>query len=265
MRVLIVEDELKVASFIARGYEEEGMETVVAHDGLEGASLAESQSFDLIVLDLGLPGIDGFTFLERLRGASQTTPVLILTARDSLEDKVRGLETGADDYLPKPFAFEELLARSRALIRRAQGSQTPVLKVADLVLDQRSRRVRRGEDEIVLSNREYGLLEYLMSRARCVVSRTMIAEQVWGIAFETGTNTIDVYINYLRSKVDAGRELKLIRTVRGRGYCLTDEPEIRKLVGGDEPEIRGPLGGEPGPETADPAGGAGSKRLSRDS
>jgi DNA-binding response OmpR family regulator len=235
MRVLIVEDEAKVASFIARGYGEEGIESLVAGDGLEGAHLAESQSFDLIVLDLGLPGLDGFSFLERIRAAGRSVPVLILTARDSLPDKVRGLEAGADDYLPKPFAFEELLARSRALVRRAQGSPSPVLKVADLQLDQRTRRVRRGENEIILSNREYSLLEYLMSRARCVLSRTMIAEQVWGIAFDTGTNTIDVYINYLRGKIDAGRDLKLIRTVRGRGYCLTDEPEIKRLVGGDEP------------------------------
>ncbi|HUW41785.1 MAG TPA: response regulator transcription factor [Rectinemataceae bacterium] len=234
MRVLIVEDEAKVASFIARGYAEEGIESLVASDGLEGARLAESQSFDLVVLDLGLPGLDGFSFLERIRAAGQSVPVLILTARDSLSDKVRGLEAGADDYLPKPFAFEELLARSRALVRRAQGSPSPVLKVGDLQLDQRTRRVRRGESEIVLSNREYALLEYLMSRARCVLSRTMIAEQVWGIVIDTGTNTIDVYINYLRGKIDAGHELKLIRTVRGRGYCLTDEPEIKKLENRDE-------------------------------
>jgi len=238
MRVLIVEDEAKVASFIARGYGEEGIESLVAADGLEGAALAESQSFDMIVLDLGLPGLDGFSFIERIRGANLSVPVLILTARDSLADKVRGLEAGADDYLPKPFAFEELLARSRALVRRSQGSPSPILKVADLVLDQRTRRVKRGDEEIVLSNREYSLLEYLMSRAHCVLSRTMIAEQVWGIAFDTGTNTIDVYINYLRSKVDVGHGVRLIRTVRGRGYCLTDEPEVRKLVGGDEPEVR---------------------------
>ncbi|MGO8695642.1 MAG: response regulator [Rectinemataceae bacterium] len=238
MRVLIVEDEAKVASFIARGYGEEGIESLVAGDGLEGVNLAESQFFDLVVLDLGLPGLNGFSVLERIRAAGRSVPVLILTARDSLPDKVRGLEAGADDYLPKPFAFEELLARSRALVRRAQGSPSPVLKVADLQLDQRTRRVRRGENEIVLSNREYSLLEYLMSRARCVLSRTMIAEQVWGIAFDTGTNTIDVYINYLRSKIDAGRDLKLIRTVRGRGYCLTDEPEFKKFVGGDESEFK---------------------------
>lgn len=236
MRVLIVEDEVKVASFIARGYGEEGIDTLIAGDGLEGATLAESQPFDLIVLDLGLPGLDGFSFLERIRRANRTVPVLILTARDSLADKVRGLEAGADDYLPKPFAFEELLARSHALVRRAQGSPSPVLKVGDLVLDQRSRRVRRGDDEIVLSNREYALLEYLMSRANCVVSRTMIAEQVWGIAFDTGTNTIDVYINYLRSKIDVGRSVRLIRTVRGRGYCLSDAPEGKKPPYGAEAE-----------------------------
>ncbi len=250
MRVLIVEDEAKVASFIARGYGEEGIESLVASEGLEGARLAESQSFDLVVLDLGLPVLDGFSFLERIRAAGRGVPVLILTARDSLPDKVRGLEAGADDYLPKPFAFEELLARSRALVRRAQGSPSPVLKVGDLQLDQRTRRVRRGETEIVLSNREYALLEYLMSRARCVLSRTMIAEQVWGIVFDTGTNTIDVYINYLRGKIDAGHELKLIRTVRGRGYCLTDEPEVKRLVGGDEPEVKKLVGGdEPVDET----------------
>ncbi len=222
MRVLTVEDEAKIAEFIARGLREESYETVISRRGDDGLALALSETFDLILLDLVLPGLDGFAVIRELRAGGIATPVLMLTARDTVADKVAGLDSGADDYLTKPFAFDELLARIRVLLRRANGGNGPILTVADLSLDQKRRRVDRGGTEIRLSNREYALLEYLMLNKGGIVTRTMIAEHVWGIDFDTFTNTIDVYISYLRDKIDAGFTLRLIHTVRGRGYCLSE-------------------------------------------
>jgi DNA-binding response OmpR family regulator len=178
---------------------------------------------DVIVLDVMLPGKPGFQVLRELRQAKVTTPVLLLTARDAVEDKVQGLDAGADDYLTKPFAFAELLARVRALLRRGRAAQPPMLQVADLTLDPATRTAKRGGEAIPLTNREFALLEYFLRNPGRVLTRTMIAEHVWDYSFDAGTNVIDVYVNYLRKKIDAGREPKLIHTVRGVGYVLRAE------------------------------------------
>ncbi len=224
MRILVVEDEEKVASFIRRGLEEERYAVDVALDGEEGLQFAETNPYDVIVLDLMLPGLDGFRFIQRLRAQDIATPILVLTARDSVGDKVRGLDLGADDYLTKPFAFAELLARVRALLRRGKTPAPPVLKVADLTLDPAARRVTRAGRVIDLTAKEFGLLEYLMRHAGRVLTRTMILEHVWDQTFDSYTNVVDVYVNYLRKKVDHGFEPKLIHTVRGVGYVLREEP-----------------------------------------
>ncbi len=224
MRILVIEDEDKVASFIKRGLEEERYAVDVAPDGDEGMALAELAPYDVIVLDLMLPGMNGFQILKRLRDEGVATPVIILTARNAVDDKIRGLDLGADDYLTKPFAFAELLARVRALLRRGQPQTSPVLKVADLTLDPAARRVTRAEQRIELTAKEYALLEYLMRHHGRVLTRTMISEHVWDQTFDSYTNVIDVYVNYLRKKVDQGFEPKLIHTVRGVGYTLRVEP-----------------------------------------
>jgi heavy metal response regulator len=224
MRILVVEDEEKVASFIRKGFEEEHYAVDVALDGEEGLLLAQINPYDLIVLDLMLPKLDGFRFLEQLRADSVGTPVLVLTARDTVTDKVRGLDLGADDYLTKPFAFAELLARVRALLRRGKPQRSPVLKVADLTLDPAARRVVRAGQTIDLTAKEYALLEYFVRHAGHVLTRTMISEHVWDQSFDSYTNVIDVYVNYLRKKIDQGFEPKLIHTVRGVGYVLRERP-----------------------------------------
>jgi heavy metal response regulator len=224
MRILVVEDEEKVASFIRKGLEEEHYAVDVALDGEEGLEMAQITPYDLIVLDLMLPKLDGFRFLKQLRADSVGTPVLVLTARDTLTDKVRGLDLGADDYLTKPFAFAELLARVRALLRRGKPQRSPVLKVADLALDPAARRVTRAGTTIELTAKEYALLEYFVRHPGQVLTRTMISEHVWDQTFDSYTNVIDVYVNYLRKKVDQGFEPKLIHTVRGVGYVLRKEP-----------------------------------------
>ncbi|MDF1552783.1 MAG: response regulator transcription factor [Deferrisomatales bacterium] len=224
MRILVIEDEDKVASFIKRGLEEERYAVDVAPDGDEGMALADLAPYDLIVLDLMLPGMDGFQILKRLRDDGVATPVIILTARNAVDDKIRGLDLGADDYLTKPFAFAELLARVRALLRRGQTQASPILKIADLTLDPAARRVTRAEQRIELTAKEYALLEYLMRHHGRVLTRTMISEHVWDQTFDSYTNVIDVYVNYLRKKVDQGFEPKLIHTVRGVGYTLREEP-----------------------------------------
>jgi heavy metal response regulator len=221
MRILVIEDEKKIASFIKRGLKEEGHMVDVAYDGEEGYRLSGENDYDLILLDIMLPKRDGISLCRQLRDDGVTTPVLMLTAKDSVQDKVTGLDSGADDYLTKPFAFEELLARSRALMRK-RSPITTKLQIGDLVLDLISHRVTRAGKEIVLTMKEYALLEYLMRNAGSVVTRTMITEHVWDIDFDTSTNVIDVYINYLRNKIDSGQEKKLIHTVRGRGYLLKD-------------------------------------------
>ena len=223
MRILLVEDDRKVASFIRKGLTEEGYAVDVIHDGENGLAMGLDRLHDIIVLDVMLPQKPGFQVLRELRQAKVTTPVLLLTARDTVEDKVQGLDAGADDYLTKPFAFAELLARVRALLRRAKTAQTPVLRVADLTLDPAARTVKRGEEAIPLTNREFALLEYFLRNPGRVLTRTMIAEHVWDYSFDPGTNVIDVYVNYLRKKIDAGRESRLIHTVRGVGYVLKTE------------------------------------------
>ncbi|GAB6064735.1 heavy metal response regulator transcription factor [Deferrisoma palaeochoriense] len=224
MRILVVEDEAKVASFIRKGLEEERYAVDVAGDGEEGLELAELNPYDLIVLDLMLPGLDGFRFIQKLRGQGIATPILVLTARDSVSDKVKGLDLGADDYLTKPFAFAELLARIRALLRRGTPQASPVLQVADLTLDPAARRVTRAGRSIELTAKEFALLEYFLRNAGRVLTRTMILEHVWDQSFDSYTNVVDVYVNYLRKKVDQGFEPKLIHTVRGVGYVLREEP-----------------------------------------
>jgi two-component system copper resistance phosphate regulon response regulator CusR len=220
MRLLVVEDERRVASFIKKGLEEEAYTVDVAATGPDGEYLARINRYDLVILDLMLPGKDGLEVCRSLRTSGNTTPILMLTARDSIPDKVQGLDSGAEDYLTKPFAFEEFLARVRALLRRGPASETPPVRVGDLVLDRVRRRARRGPREIVLTNREYALLEFLMSRPGRVLTRTVIAEHVWGLSFDPESNVIDVTIGHLRRKVDHGFPTRLIHTVRGFGYML---------------------------------------------
>ncbi|MDY0383690.1 MAG: response regulator transcription factor [Geobacter sp.] len=222
MRILVVEDEKKVAAFIRRGLEEEGYSVDVAYDGAEGVQMAESVSYDLLIMDVMLPKKDGLTVVKELRQAGRSMPVLMLTARDTTDDIVAGLDAGSDDYLTKPFAFAELSARVRALVRRSVMERGAELVFADLRMDPVSHQVWRGEREIDLTAKEYGLLELLMRNPNTVLSRTTIAEQVWEHTFDTFTNIIDVYVNYLRKKVDKGFERRLIHTVRGQGYVLRE-------------------------------------------
>ena len=223
MRLLVVEDEKKVARFIKKGLEEEGYAVDVAPDGEEGLGMALDGVHDLIILDIHLPRMDGLGVLQELRKKKVTTPVLLLTVRATIEDKVLGLDAGADDYLTKPFAFQELLARVRALLRRRAEAEAPVLQVADLTLDPARRLASRGGEKIDLTPKEFALLAYFMRNSGRVLTRTMISEHVWDYDFDTMTNVIDVYVNYLRKKIDAGREPKLIHTVRGAGYVLKAE------------------------------------------
>jgi heavy metal response regulator len=220
MRVLIIEDEIKVAGFLKNGLKEEGYAVNEAFDGQSGYDLAIENEYDIIILDLMLPGLDGITVCKKLREQGRLTPILMLTARETVKDKVIGLDAGADDYMTKPFAFEELLARVRVMLRKKPLSQELTLEISDLVLDLITHKVRRGNEEIELTTKEYALLEFLMRNAGTIVTRTMIAEHVWDINFETFTNVIDVYINYLRNKIDRDHDEKLIHTVRGRGYVL---------------------------------------------
>jgi heavy metal response regulator len=220
MKILIVEDEKKVASFIKRGLKENHYTVDVAEDGDRGLLLADVNEYDLIILDIMLPGTDGITVCRELRKRKKDVPIMLLTARDEVKDKVSGLDAGADDYLTKPFAFDELLARVRALSRRKTGQKVTKLRVADLELDQLTHKVTRGGREIELTSKEYSLLEYLMLNANRVVTRTMISEHVWEDDFDTFTNVINVYINYLRKKIDEGYEKNLIHSIRGTGYIL---------------------------------------------
>lgn len=220
MKVLVIEDEKKVAAFIKRGLEEEGYEVDTAHDGEEGLRCALKQPYNLLIMDVMMPRKDGLSAVRELRQAGVTVPVLMLTSQNSTDDIVAGLDAGSDDYLTKPFIFSELTARVRALIRRIEHDRGAELKVGDLRLDPVSRKVWRGLREIELTVKEFSLLEFLMRHPNTVVTRTMIAEKVWEHTFDSFTNIIDVYINYLRKKVDSGNEPKLIHTVRGQGYML---------------------------------------------
>jgi DNA-binding response OmpR family regulator len=223
MQVLVVEDERRMAELLRQGLEEEGHSVVLAGDGREGLAMADSHPFDAIVLDVMLPGLDGFSVARKLRAGRNQTPILILTARDATRDIVEGLNLGADDYLVKPFSFEVLLARLRAVSRRGVIAQPPVLQVADLSLDPSTREVKRGGQRIALTRTEYGLLELLMKRAGRVVTRENLIESVWGFDSEVRNNTLDAFIRLLRDKVDTGSQTKLIQTVRGVGYCLRVE------------------------------------------
>jgi len=222
MRILVIEDEEKIANFIRRGLKEKGYSVDVASDGEQGDFLATTEKYDLIILDLMLPKIDGITLCKRLREEKISIPILMLTVRDTVRDKVIGLDSGANDYLTKPFAFEELLARIRALLRRIDSTQAAKLEADDLVLDLIAHKVTRAGKEIELTSKEFALLEYLMRNKGVVVTRTMISEHVWDINFDTFTNIIDVYINYLRNKIDKDFKKKLIHTVRGKGYILKE-------------------------------------------
>jgi heavy metal response regulator len=220
MRILIVEDEKKVAGFIKKGLEEETYAVDIASDGEEGLHLGEQNPYDLIILDLMLPKINGLDILSHLRAKKIETPILLLTAKDSVDDKVEGLNQGADDYLTKPFAFSELLARIRVLLRRGKTESKTTLEIADLTLDLVSHKVNRGNEEIELTGKEYSLLEYFMRNQEKVLTRTMIAEHVWDYNFDTFTNVIDVYVNHLRKKIDKNFPAKLLHTLRGVGYVM---------------------------------------------
>lgn len=220
MRILLVEDEKRIASFIKRGLKEESYIVDTAADGEKALYLAEVNPYDLIILDVMLPQRDGVSVCRDLRAKRINVPVLMLTAKSGVDDKVRGLDSGADDYLTKPFSFDEFLARVRALLRRKQREKITLLQIADLVLDQLTHKVTRSGKEIVLSSKEYALLEYLMLHNGQVVTRTMISEHVWHEDFDTFTNVIDVYVNYLRKKIDKDSKEALIHTIRGRGYVL---------------------------------------------
>ena len=220
MRLLVIEDEQKVANFIRQGLEEEGYAVDHAADGASGLQLALEGLHDVIVLDVMLPKLDGLSVLQQLRQENVTTPVLLLTVRATIEDKVLGLDAGADDYLTKPFAFEEFVARVRALLRRRAETAPPILQVADLALDPARRVVSRGDKHIELTPREFTLLDYFMRNPGRVLTRTMIANRVWDYTFDSATNVIDVYVNYLRKKIDTGQNTKLLHTVRGVGYVM---------------------------------------------
>jgi DNA-binding response OmpR family regulator len=225
MRILVVEDERKVAAFVRQGLVEEGHAVEVAADGAAALeAVAEGPPFDLVVLDVMLPKRDGLDVLKSLRALRIQTPVLLLTARDGVADKVAGLDAGADDYLAKPFAFEEFLARVRALLRRGRGRAEPVLRLADLSLDPATRAVLRAGRRLSLTAREYALLEYFLRNTGRVLTRTMITQHVWGMDWDPESNIVDVYVGYLRRKVDADGEPRLLQTVRGAGYMLSAEP-----------------------------------------
>ena len=223
MRILLVEDEKKVADIIARGLKAERFAVDVCHDGQQGWENADAYDYDLIILDLMLPGLSGSEVLERVRRKNSQVPILILTARDGTADKVTNFELGADDYLTKPFAFAELLVRIKALLRRGPVNRSSVLRVGDLEIDRLTQKVKRAGKRIELTGKEYSLLEYLASHPGRVFSRTMIIEHVWDQSFQGLTNIVDVYVRHLREKIDDPFEHKLLRTVRGAGYSLSDE------------------------------------------
>jgi two-component system, OmpR family, response regulator len=220
MKILVVEDDRTVGQYVKRGLEEQRYHADLVEDGMEGLRLASGGRYDLIVLDLRLPEMNGLEVLRTLRDRGNTTPVLVLTAQDAVDFKVQALRSGADDYVTKPFAFEELLARVEALGRRPKEIRSPVLKVGDLELDGETREVRRGGERIELTPKEYTVLEYLMRHAGRVMSRTLITEYAWDYHFDPGTNIVDVVINRLRKKVDTGHVHKLVHTVRGVGYVV---------------------------------------------
>lgn len=224
MRLLVIEDDRTIASFLVKGLQEAGFAVDHAEDGRKGLALAVTEPYDAAVVDVMLPGLDGLSLIEEVRRRRVRTPVLILSARHTVDDRVRGLQAGGDDYLVKPFAFEELLARVRALTRRAYGAKGPDLEIGDLRIETPAQRVWRGKEEVHLTPREYALLEYLALRAGEVVSRTDIWEHVYDFNSEADSNVVDVYIGYLRKKIERPGRGPLIHTVRGRGYRLESPP-----------------------------------------
>lgn len=223
MKILLVEDERKVANLIKKGFEEEGLIVDIADDGEIALQKVSVENYDLIILDIMLPGKDGIEVLKEIRAKGIMKPIMMLTAKDSTTDKVLGLDAGADDYITKPFVFEELLARVRALLRRGHAiEKAQPIQIHDLVIDPVTRRVTRAGKEIELTSKEYGLLEYMARNKNRILTRTMIAENVWDYQFDSLTNIIDVYINYLRKKIDKDHQKKLIHTVRGVGYMIKE-------------------------------------------
>jgi DNA-binding response OmpR family regulator len=220
MKILVIEDDPTVGQYVKRGLEEQRWGVDLVTDGEEGEARAAAESYDLVVLDMRLPGRSGMEVLRAIRARGFERPVLVLTAQDAVDAKVEAFRAGADDYVTKPFAFEELLARVEALSRRTPTMSAAVLKVADLSLDKNTRTVTRGDEAIELTPKEYTVLEYLMRHAGRVMSRTLITEYAWGYHFDPGTNIVDVVINHLRKKIDSSRAVKLIHTVRGVGYVV---------------------------------------------
>jgi DNA-binding response OmpR family regulator len=220
MRILVVDDDVRLCTIMARGLTEEGYAVDVAHDGVEGEYLARINDYDVVLLDVMMPKADGLSVCRGLRSAGRDVPILMLTARDAIPDRVAGLDSGADDYLPKPFAFDELLARVRALSRRQAPTRSAELSMGDLVLDTVTRRVRRGDSAIELTTKEYAVLEYLLRNPDALVTRGMIEEHAWNNDFDSVSNLVDVYIRRLRSKIDREGEGSMIETVRGAGYRL---------------------------------------------
>lgn len=225
MRILLIEDEKKIAGFVALGLKSEGFAVDEAYDGKSGLELAQSYAYDLIILDIMLPGLRGTDLLHIIRASKRYVPVLMLTALDSITEKVKHFEAGADDYLTKPFAFAELQVRVKALLRRSVQDNASIIHIRDLEINRLTKQIKRDGKRIDLSAKEYALLEYLAVNAGRVLSRTMIIEHVWDQSFEGLTNIVEVYIRQLRNKIDEPHPYKLIRTVRGMGYCLNDEQE----------------------------------------
>lgn len=225
MNILIIEDELKTANFLQRGLVENGFSVHVTHDGFDGLHSAMELAYDLLIIDIMLPKLDGWGVVEKLRQADKQVPILILTACDEIDERVKGLELGADDYLIKPFAFSELLARVKSLLRRGQNKQIETIEVADLKINPLKRKVQRGNSKINLTSKEYNLLVLLALNQGALLTRTYIIEKIWGINFDTDTNIIDVLTRRLRQKIDHGYEVKLIHTIRGAGYVLEDKTQ----------------------------------------
>jgi len=226
MRILVVEDDKKVGRFLAKGLQEEQYAVDICRDGADALYFAQTNTYDVIILDIMLPGKDGFTICREMRENSILTPVIMLTAKDTVEDKVSGLSEGADDYLTKPFSFEELLARIRALLRRNQDYKTKVLKAGDLEMDPVRRLVARAGKKIILTGKEYALLEYLLRNKGRIVTPVMIREHVWDMEYDGISNIVNVYINHLRNKIDKDSRAKLIKTIRGLGYQIDENQEI---------------------------------------
>lgn len=222
MRILVVEDDAKVAGFIKKGLVEEQYAVDVFPNGNDGAFWASENDYDLIILDIMLPGKNGLSICRELRAKGIVVPIIMLTAKDTVNDKITGLEVGADDYIGKPFAFGEFLARIRALLRRSQTYKEPLLKIADLEMNPATRIVTRGGQEIALTGKEYALLEYFLRNPGRVLSETRIVEHVWDMNYDPRTNVVNVYIHHLRSKIDSGFDNKLIHTIRGTGYVMKD-------------------------------------------